>query len=181
MQGCRVGDALVDPHQTIQTPVDPLKKDPGYFELRKRSTRIQDLSTKEIKDHQGRNIFKVDENYGKKNGGLICQSTFNHGATSNDSHSAFKSTASEVMSPAASSIKMKELQEQKLRLLREMQNNNRDANKLINTTGGAGVDVVEARRKLIQTPCDPNKDAVKLPYSRRGSVPVGPSDVAFIL
>ena len=62
-----------------------------------------------------------------------------------------------------------------------MQNNNRDASKLILTTGGAGIDIVEARRKLIETPCDPAKESKKLPYSRRGSVPVGPTDVAFIL
>ena len=110
-QSCRVGDALVDPFQTISTPVDPLKRDPGYFELRKRSTRFQDLATRDIRDHQGRTIHKVDEKHGLKNGGLICQSTFNHREADTHSSSAFKSTASEVVSPAASSIRMKQLQE----------------------------------------------------------------------
>lgn len=44
--------------------IDPLKKDPGYHELNKRSTRAHDFYSKVVIDDQGRVLYKVDEKYG---------------------------------------------------------------------------------------------------------------------
>ena len=38
MQAVTVRDALLDPHLTIDSYTDPLYKDPGYKDVKKRST-----------------------------------------------------------------------------------------------------------------------------------------------
>lgn len=67
-------DAIIDPCQTILSP--SAKKDPGYHELNKRSTKMHDLSSKVILDNQGRILIKVDDSHGLINAGVIGQMTF---------------------------------------------------------------------------------------------------------
>lgn len=80
VQGHAVGDALVDPHQTMDSHRDPLYRDPGYShaDLNKRNTRTHDRLSKVTRDNQGRPIIKIVESHGAMNGGLYGQSTFNH-------------------------------------------------------------------------------------------------------
>ena len=49
-----------------------IKKDFKIHDLGKRSTVMNDLISKEIKDFRGNLIIKIDESHGLKNGGLIC-------------------------------------------------------------------------------------------------------------
>lgn len=67
-------DAIIDPHQTILSPAP--RKDPGYHELNKRSTKMHDLSSKVIHDNQGRILIKIDDSHGLINAGVIGQMTF---------------------------------------------------------------------------------------------------------
>ncbi len=77
MQAVTVKDALVDPHQTILPYRDNLvKQNPGYFELNKRSQITHDMTTKVIRDCQGKQIVRLDPDHGLRNGGVICQTTF---------------------------------------------------------------------------------------------------------
>lgn len=48
-----------------------LDKDPGYEELGKRNTVMQDLKSKVIKDYRGRIIIKIDESHGLKNAQIM--------------------------------------------------------------------------------------------------------------
>lgn len=65
-------------------------KDPGYKELNKRSSKQQDLFSKEFRDNQARIIHKVDESHGLINGGIIGQMT--HGGESQYHSSPFKNS-----------------------------------------------------------------------------------------
>ena len=76
MQAHTVSDAIVDPYLTIDKHTDPLYRDPGYKELKKRSTINHDLVKKEIKDYANRKMIKLDYNHGLRNGSVIMQSTF---------------------------------------------------------------------------------------------------------
>ena len=76
MQSMTLRDALVDPHQTATGYTDPLvRKDPGYVELNKRSQIEQDMTSKVIKDCNGKQIVRLDQDHGLRNGGLICQTS----------------------------------------------------------------------------------------------------------
>jgi hypothetical protein len=61
MQSINLRDALVDPHQTAISFTDPLlRKDPGYAELNKRSQIEHDMTTKVIRDCNGKQIIRLD-------------------------------------------------------------------------------------------------------------------------
>ena len=64
MQAVTVRDALTDPHLTIEKYTDPLYKDPGYEELRKRSTISHDTNSKIFKDYKNNLIVKLDHRHG---------------------------------------------------------------------------------------------------------------------
>lgn len=81
-QAQNVGDAIIDPAQTISHNRDFTLKDPGYGDIVKRNTRTHDFRSKVINDNQNRVMIKVDEKYGLQNGGLYGQSTFNHSRNS---------------------------------------------------------------------------------------------------
>jgi hypothetical protein len=72
-QSVTLKDSLIDPHLTIMPYKDPvtLDKDPGYEELGKRNTVMQDLKSKVIKDYRGRIIIKIDESHGLKNAQIM--------------------------------------------------------------------------------------------------------------
>ena len=85
VQAVKVGDGIIDPHQTISPVRDFTMRDPGYGDIAKRNTRTHDFQSKVINDNQARIMIKVDEKYGMQNGGLFGQSTFNHSDQVRDS------------------------------------------------------------------------------------------------
>ena len=110
MQAVTVRDALTDPHLTIEKYTDPLYKDPGYEELRKRSTISHDTNSKTFKDYKNNLIVKLDHRHGQRNGGLYYQTTFGRDpALTNDSaviHSGrkmsnFGTTAEEIVTKSS--------------------------------------------------------------------------------
>ena len=88
-QAVECKDAIIDRNQTL-LPM-PKAKDPGYFELNKRSSRQHDLHSKVIRDNQNRIIIKVDESYGLINGGIYGQMT--HGGKTQYHSSPFRNSA----------------------------------------------------------------------------------------
>ena len=76
MQAVTVRDALTDPHLTIENYTDPLHKDPGYNELRKRDSLTHDIKSKIFNDYKNNLIVKLDHRHGERNGGLYYQTTF---------------------------------------------------------------------------------------------------------
>jgi hypothetical protein len=59
MQAVTVQDALTDPHLTIEKYTDPLYKDPGHQELRKRTTISHDTKSKIFRDYKNKRLCKL--------------------------------------------------------------------------------------------------------------------------
>lgn len=87
MQAVNVGDALTDPHLTMDRFNDLLIiRDPGYKELGKRNTIKHDTRSKIFNDYKNNLIVKLDHSHGLRNGGVYYQTTFGHDpALTNDS------------------------------------------------------------------------------------------------